>query len=316
MPLPKIIPAERRLANEKARLLAPVERAGMAEGARLAFRAATATLRAWRAGQDPATALTAELRKAIPSVTDAMVGAHLSGVLWMRQRTGKHLALSLARRGQDAQADAVDALRKRLDLTPDEIDRIVGMYSSEAAKVIHELSDHGSEKLNAALQDITAQGMHVREGMARMREALDSAGIFGTSDTPAFLVETLYRTQIQMAYGTAQWQSAQDPAIQEILWGYRYITVKDDRVRLEHAALEGTTAPKDDPIWDEIMPLNGWGCRCSVIELFSEVPAAYPPDEVEMEGRMIRPGADEGFRVNFGKVLGGGNSPVPALGPS
>ena len=45
-------------------------------------------------------------------------------------------------------------------------------------------------------------------------------------------------------------------------WEYR--TVGDNRVRLEHQALEGLTLPTDDPRWQKIMPPNGWNCRCYI----------------------------------------------------
>lgn len=47
--------------------------------------------------------------------------------------------------------------------------------------------------------------------------------------------------------------------------GYlKYITQKDDRVRQEHRALEGTVLPVNDPFWDTYYPPNGWRCRCLV----------------------------------------------------
>lgn len=49
----------------------------------------------------------------------------------------------------------------------------------------------------------------------------------------------------------------------------RYVTVGDERVRGDHKALDGLTAPVGHPIWDRIMPQNGWGCRCIVIQLES-----------------------------------------------
>lgn len=47
----------------------------------------------------------------------------------------------------------------------------------------------------------------------------------------------------------------------------RYVTVGDERVRGDHKALDGLTAPVGHSIWNRIMPQNGWGCRCTVIQL-------------------------------------------------
>ena len=45
-----------------------------------------------------------------------------------------------------------------------------------------------------------------------------------------------------------------------------YVTVGDERVRPSHVDLDGLKAAVDDPIWDRIMPQNGWRCRCTVIQ--------------------------------------------------
>lgn len=43
----------------------------------------------------------------------------------------------------------------------------------------------------------------------------------------------------------------------------QFHTVGDDRVRLEHARIDGFTAPKNDPIWQRLKPPLDHGCRCS-----------------------------------------------------
>lgn len=52
----------------------------------------------------------------------------------------------------------------------------------------------------------------------------------------------------------------------EILPMLQYVTVGDQRVRQSHRDLDGLTAPVNDPIWNRIMPQNGWNCRCTVIQ--------------------------------------------------
>lgn len=53
----------------------------------------------------------------------------------------------------------------------------------------------------------------------------------------------------------------------EIFPVLKYVTVGDERVRHDHAALDGLKARVSDPIWNSIMPQNGYGCRCTVIQL-------------------------------------------------
>jgi SPP1 gp7 family putative phage head morphogenesis protein len=45
-----------------------------------------------------------------------------------------------------------------------------------------------------------------------------------------------------------------------------YVTIGDDRVRPSHADLDGLKLPVNHPLWNRIMPQNGWKCRCTVIQ--------------------------------------------------
>ncbi|QKG56992.1 DUF935 family protein [Hymenobacter sp. BRD128] len=76
----------------------------------------------------------------------------------------------------------------------------------------------------------------------------------------------------------------------------RYDTVGDNRVREEHAALDGITRPHDDPFWDDHYPPLDWNCRCSATELDSDA-TATPAHELPG-----LPEAAEGFRENVGKT--------------
>lgn len=46
---------------------------------------------------------------------------------------------------------------------------------------------------------------------------------------------------------------------------WEYKTAGDDKVRPEHAELDGLILPASDPRWDKIFPPNGWKCRCYVV---------------------------------------------------
>jgi SPP1 gp7 family putative phage head morphogenesis protein len=142
--------------------------------------------------------------------------------------------------------------------------------------------------------------MHVNAGVNELRKALALEGL--TPDN-SFTLEAIFRTQTQVAYSAGRWNADQDPAVQEILWGYKYVTVGDDRVRPEHVGLDGATFPKDDAFWNTHFPPCGWGCRCQAIPIYEEAEVVRPPAEIEVDGKMVRPGADPGFRFNPGKVF-------------
>lgn len=72
-----------------------------------------------------------------------------------------------------------------------------------------------------------------------------------------------------------------------------YVTVGDERVRQEHAGLDGTTLPVDHDFWNTYYPPNGWNCRCTVRWRSDDTPpvgAKSLPDNMPVE-----------FRFNAGK---------------
>ena len=85
-------------------------------------------------------------------------------------------------------------------------------------------------------------------------------------------------------------------------YNLQYRTAGDDRVRPEHAALDGVTLPPSDTFWEEYFPPNGWRCRCDVVQVRKSKYPATPHDEAMALGEMAT-GADSGsiFRFNPGK---------------
>lgn len=188
-------------------------------------------------------------------MVDTMVAAHLQGRLRVTINAAR--AMADRRKAAGAYDDALAWQRNRLDLSEDQVDYLRRMYGNEAARVTRETAGVLEEKTQAAVSDILSEDLHVKGGVARMRETFDAAGV--TPDNP-FLLENLVRTQAALAYSAGRWNASQAPAVQEILWGYEYVTVGDDRVREEHAEMDGMRAEKDDPIWETWWPPAGFAC--------------------------------------------------------
>ena len=55
----------------------------------------------------------------------------------------------------------------------------------------------------------------------------------------------------------AKWEKFEEDGDRYLL---QYRTQKDDKVRPEHAALDGVTLPMSDPFWESYYPPNGWNC--------------------------------------------------------
>ena len=73
--------------------------------------------------------------------------------------------------------------------------------------------------------------------------------------------------EYEFAVGSSQMAAKWSEFGESTRYELQYRTAGDNRVREEHAALNGTTLPKEDPFWSSYMPPNGWNCRCTVVEV-------------------------------------------------
>src|SRR5690606_26886793 len=76
-------------------------------------------------------------------------------------------------------------------------------------------------------------------------------------------LQTEYDTAVLVGESTATYHSLMKDVESFPYWEYR--TVGDDRVRRDHADLDGLILPANDPLWQKIYPPNGWNCRCYVV---------------------------------------------------
>ena len=85
-------------------------------------------------------------------------------------------------------------------------------------------------------------------------------------------------------------------------YNLQYRTAGDDRVRPEHAALNGVTLPPTDEFWESYYPPNGWRCRCTVVQVRKKKYPATPHDEAMALGEAALELDKKGmFRFNPGK---------------
>ena len=270
--------------RELARAQANDQEAVMAAGKRAALaitnRAARAALAAYRRGADPASAYHNVVVEALPrAIQRSMTYARLKGI----RRSLQTAPISIRFQSEVHEA-AVGYLRRLLDVSRTELREVERTFETNALDIASKASAAVETKLRRTMAEITADGAHTKEGVARLTKAFKDSGV-----TPhnSFSIEAVYRTQTALAYSAGRQDVEADPDINEILWGYTYVTVGDDRVRPEHAALDGTTAPKDDPIWNTIYPPNGWACLLpgTVVEgaVLGASKAWYSGEAIELE---------------------------------
>ncbi len=166
-----------------------------------------------------------------------------------------------------------DFLKSDLNITSPEIAFVRVGYSKGVNQIIKSLADEVEAKLTDALVKATGGDLPTSGGTSLLRDAFEKAGV--TGPTP-YQVETVFRTQTMAAWQVGSIAFEKQPHIDDEIWGYEYVTAGDDRVRPEHAAMDGVRAPKDSPVWDVWTPPCGWSCRCQRVPIFKDQPIAKP----------------------------------------
>ncbi len=124
----------------------------------------------------------------------------------------------------------------------------------------------------------------------------------------------VYENAINNAYHRARYESQQ--SIKAIKPFLKYVTFGDDRVRPNHAILNGRVAAIDDPFWLINYPPNGHRCRCVArsasagdVRRAGLVPKTLKQIERDAKSeqiaagiprsKLVRPLADPGWRGSF-----------------
>lgn len=111
------------------------------------------------------------------------------------------------------------------------------------------------------------------------------------------------RAEYNFAQASAEmagkWERIEEDGDEYLL---QYRTAGDDKVRPEHASLNGVTLPPSDTFWDEYYPPNGWNCRCSVAQVRRDKFPQTDREEAFTRARKALAKDKKGmFRFNPGK---------------
>lgn len=161
------------------------------------------------------------------------------------------------------------------------------------------------------------QALLAKEGWWGEKEILDpeTGKLVKTVFDPARL-KLIYDTNTNMAYQAGLWERIQrNKATSPYL---RYITKRDERVRITHAAWDNVALPVDHPWWNTHYPPNGHRCRCRAMSMSRKDYEDWkakgrvkdaPPEATKRwvnkrtgEIMQIPVGVDPGFDYNVGKV--------------
>jgi SPP1 gp7 family putative phage head morphogenesis protein len=171
------------------------------------------------------------------------------------------------------------------------------------------------DQLRETAQGIVDGEIGVGEGMKRLTDFLATEGYGiptpGTKEdrNVAELPSTarlalILRTNVAAAHAIAQREFSENPYVREIYPNYEYRTAEDERVRPEHARLDGLVLPKDDPFWRTHYPPWDYNCRCIAVDAEGEVNgAATGFDAGDAEGQEADDAIQTGSVDNAGQMV-------------
>ncbi len=134
------------------------------------------------------------------------------------------------------------------------------------------------QNIRDALADVARKGGTASDFRDAVNRLTTAAGV---EELNAFTLDTAFQTAMQKAYSAGRLAQMKAPATVEALPFWQYWTVGDDRVRPEHAVLDGFMARAIDPVWMKIYPPSGFNCRCSVVPIPEDEALKLDPDASE-----------------------------------
>ncbi len=164
--------------------------------------------------------------------------------------------------------EAIAWLRSRVPLTDEEWQKLTGSAKRKAFKVAGVAQiDIIADTLRAA-QAAVANGTTLADFKKTIGPKLEQAWA-GSVDNPAWRLETIFRTNVQSAYGAGRWRQMKAPAVTKYRPYWQLDTVKDLRQSDICKAFNDPPVilPHDDPFWDTHTPPLHHNCRSGIRSL-------------------------------------------------
>jgi SPP1 gp7 family putative phage head morphogenesis protein len=219
-------------------------------------------------GHDPEQTLS----KATPQLTrlilEACTEAHQASEQIIINQANQHKKLALA----SVQRQATRATLRRTT------EQIEALYRPRIETEVTKLTTNLARAIRTSISSSVSKNEPLRQTIIRLKDTIDASGLEPQSP---WALETIARTESQIAYAQAQKDISQDPDIQEILWGWQYSAIEDSRVEPSHLALDGVLIAKDDPRLPSMTPPLRFNCRCTLIAVFTK-PDRYESPQIEV----------------------------------
>ncbi len=123
------------------------------------------------------------------------------------------------------------------------------------------------------------------------------SGAYKSKQLGNYHLETIFRVNTGLAYGTGRRRALEDVADDLPFWQYH--AVMDDRTRPTHAALNGLILPANHPFWNDHFPPWEFCCRCAVTATY-EIPDGYSHNNPSGEAEIFYDGKGNPAKAEIG----------------
>lgn len=191
--------------------------------------------------------------------------------------------------------EALDYWKSKVQLSPKQFYTLADQYKVRAFTVSKLARADMMGEIFQSIRKVIENGTSFDAWKKAYQPLWEENGWTGKS---AWLVDNIFRTNVQTAYNVGRYKQMMDVADARPYW--QYSAVNDSRTRPTHRALHGRVYRADSPFWDTFYPPNGFRCRCKVMTLSAR--------QVEKLGLEVREGN------GLGELIEpiGPNGPEPA----
>ena len=181
------------------------------------------------------------------------------------------------------------------DITSFATDTNMRKLAEDLHRNIYQFSAAKTEALLTEMNALLVSDKGEAKSWKDFRNSVDELNVKYNRD----YLKTEWNTATSTAQTAGKWSAFKDNA--DILPMLQYVTAGDEKVRDDHAILDGIVRDINDPFWDTYYPPNDWNCRCDVILLSN--PDA-PETDLEDPERFPDglPDIPESFAQNPGKT--------------
>ena len=157
--------------------------------------------------------------------------------------------------------EAIQFFENKIKLPTASYTDIFAEQHSHAIVVAGAMNDALVEDFYNALHKAMTEGTGLKAFQADFDNIVAQHG-WSHHGTAEWRSKLIYQTNISQAYNAGKYQQMMAVAHLRPIWTYKHISIINPRI--PHVHLDGFTRPADDPVWDYIMPQNGYGCQCQV----------------------------------------------------